>query len=420
MRLNSSRLILASSQTSQRRPASRPRNSGARTGLVALALLALSLCGAAPARPAAPKPPKPVPELARIRFWTAPDHTRLVFDLTANPGEPRFRMADSLTFEIYLPGARKAPAVTTEFVGDSLVSDIFTSVSDAGTAIRVGLKKPTTPLGFVLAPSDGQPDRVVVDVPAPANPEADQALAQRVQELKRSRRLIVAIDAGHGGDDPGAIGHRRLQEADITLAIAKRLKAELDQVPGVTAVLTRTGDYFIPLRKRMDIARRYQADLFVSIHCNASRDRDATGTEVYFLSMTGATDEAARSVAEKENAADLIGGVPPETGDELLSILFDLRQNDTVRQSSELAEELIDALNADSRLQTRGVKQAGFVVLKAPEIPSVLVETAFITNAREAAMLKDVQFQRRFAEMLSDGVQAFKAQRDKALGGILN
>lgn len=420
MRLNSSRLILASSQTSQRRPASRPRTPGVRTGLVVLAALALSLCGAAPARTPAPKPAKPVPELARIRFWTAPDHTRLVFDLTANPGEPRFRMADSLTFEIYLPGARKAPAVTTEFVGDSLVSDIFTSVSDSGTAIRVGLKKPTTPLGFVLAPSDGQPDRVVVDVPAPANPEADQALAQRVEELKKSRRLIVAIDAGHGGDDPGAIGHRRLQEADITLAIAKRLKAELDQVPGVTAVLTRTGDYFIPLRKRMEIARRYQADLFMSIHCNASRDREATGTEVYFLSMTGATDEAARSVAEKENAADLIGGVPPETGDELLSILFDLRQNDTVRQSSELAEELIDALNADSRLQTRGVKQAGFVVLKAPEIPSVLVETAFITNAREAAMLKDVQFQRRFAEMLSDGVQAFKAQRDKALGGISN
>ena len=391
-----------------------------RTGLIVLAALALSLCGAAPARTPAPKPAKPVPVLARIRFWTAPDHTRLVFDLTANPGEPRFRMADSLTFEIYLPGARKAPAVTTEFVGDSLVSDIFTSVSDSGTAIRVGLKKPTTPLGFVLAPSDGQPDRVVVDVPAPANPEADQALAQRVEELKKSRRLIVAVDAGHGGDDPGAIGHRRLQEADITLAIAKRLKAELDQVPGVTAVLTRTGDYFIPLRKRMEIARRYQADLFLSIHCNASRDREATGTEVYFLSMTGATDEAARSVAEKENAADLIGGVPPETGDELLSILFDLRQNDTVRQSSELAEELIDALNADSRLQTRGVKQAGFVVLKAPEIPSVLVETAFITNAREAAMLKDVQFQRRFAEMLSDGVQAFKAQRDKALGGISN
>lgn len=420
MRPNSLRSILASNKTLSRRPASRPCTPGARTGLLVLAAVALGLVGAAPAKGPAPKKAKPVPELARIRFWTAPDHTRLVFDLTASPGEPRFRMADSLTFEVYLPGTRKAPAITTEFVGDSLVSDIFTAVSDSGTAIRIGLKKPTTPLGFVLAPADGQPDRVVVDVPAPVNPEAEKALALRVEEMKRSRRLIVAIDAGHGGDDPGAIGHRRLQEADITLAIAKKLKAELDQMPGVNAVLTRTDDYFIPLRKRMEIARRYQADLFLSIHCNASRDRDATGTEVYFLSMTGATDEAARSVAEKENAADLIGGVPPETGDELLSILFDLRQNDTVRRSSELAEVLIDALDADSRLQTRGVKQAGFVVLKAPEIPSVLVEVAFITNPREAAMLKDIQFQRRFAEMLADGVQAFKSQRDKSLGGLTN
>jgi len=442
MRPNSSRLIQANRVRSNGRPAPRSLPRRARTGLLVFALSALvALSGVepligssgvaeaatAPAKRAAPKsapaksaPPKPVPELARIRFWTAPDHTRLVFDLTAPPGEPRFRMADSLTFEVYLPGARKTSAITTEFVGDSLVTDIFTAVSDSGTAIRIGLKKTTTPLGFVLGPGDGQPDRVVVDIPAPADPEADKALAQKVEELKKARNLIVAIDAGHGGDDPGAIGHRRLQEADITLAIAKKLKAELDQIPGISAVLTRTDDYFIPLRKRIELARKYQADLFVSVHCNASRDRDATGTEVYFLSLTGATDEASRSVAEAENAADLIGGVRPETGSDLLSILFDLRQNDTIRRSSEMAEQMIDALERDSRLQTRGVKQAGFVVLKAPEIPSILVETAFITNAREAAMLKDPQFQRKFAEMMADGIQAFKSQRDKSLGRMTN
>ena len=184
----------------------------------------------------------------------------------------------------------------------------------------------------------------------------------------------------------------------MTLAIAKKLKAQLDLMPGISAVLTRSGDYFIPLRQRIEIARRYQADLLISIHCNASRDHDATGTEIYFLSLTGATDEAARSVAEAENAADLIGGVPPQSGDDLLSILFDLRQNDTIRRSSELAEVLIDAVGADSRLVTRGVKQAGFVVLKAPEIPSVLIEAAFVTNPREAAILKDTQFQTKFAE----------------------
>jgi N-acetylmuramoyl-L-alanine amidase len=399
-------------------PASRPPKRGVRTGLVVW--IGLMLLGAAglPASGRAAEAAKP--ELARIRFWTAPDHTRLVFDMTASPGEPRFRMVDSLTYEVYIAGARKSAAITTEFVGDSLVADIFTAVSENGVAIRIGLKKPVTPLSFVLAPADGQPDRVVVDIPAPANPDAEKAIAERVAELKRSRNMIVAIDAGHGGDDSGAIGHRRLQEADIVLAIAKKLKAEIDQIPGMSAVLTRTGDYFIPLRKRIEIARKYQADVFVSIHCNASRNRSATGTEVYFLSLTGATDEASRAVAEAENAADLIGGVSPESGGDLLSILFDLRQNDTLRRSSELAEQMMDALEGDSRLEGRGVKQAGFVVLKAPEIPSVLVETAFITNPREAAMLRDVQFQRKMAELMGQALQRYKVNRDKALGANTN
>jgi N-acetylmuramoyl-L-alanine amidase len=388
-----------------------------RTGLLVF-LAAVPLVSAAPPARRPPAASAPAPELVRIRFWTAPEHTRIVFDLTGRPpAEPRFRLADSTTFEIYLPRMRKSPAVTTEFVGDSLVADIFPSVSDSGTAIRVRLKRTVTPLGFVLAAADGVPDRVVVDVPMPVNPDAERALEQRVSELKEAKKFIVAIDAGHGGEDPGAIGHRRLQESDVTLAIAKKLKNQLDQIPGVSALLTRSGDYFIPLRKRIDIARRYQADLFLSIHCNASRDRNATGTEVYFLSLTGATDEAARSVAEKENAADLVGGIPPETGDDLLSILFDLRQNDTIRRSSEIAEVLIDAVGADTRLIPRGVKQAGFVVLKAPEIPSVLVEAAFITNAREAAILKDAHFQTKFAESLSQGIQNYKAMRDRGAAG---
>ena len=400
------------------RPGSGPRRAGARAGLIVLGLVAAAvLAPSAPVRRAATpaRAPRPAPELARIRYWTAPDHTRLVFDLTGPPaGEPRYRFADSLTFEVYLPLTRKSPAVSTEFVGDSLVADIFPAVSDSGCAIRIRLQRPTTPLGFFLAAVDGNPDRLVIDVPAPVNPEAEQALTRRVTELKQSKKLIVAIDAGHGGEDPGAIGHRRLQEADITLAIAKKLKAQLDLMPGVSAVLTRAGDYFIPLRNRVDLARRYQADLLISIHCNASRDRDATGTEIYFLSLTGATDEASRSVAEKENAADLVGGVSPDTGDDLLSILFDLRQNDTIRRSSELAEVLIDAVGADSRLVTRGVKQAGFVVLKAPEIPSVLVETAFVTNPREAAILKDAQFQAKFAELLANGIETYKNQHLRA------
>jgi N-acetylmuramoyl-L-alanine amidase len=355
-----------------------------------------------------PRAPKPGPELVRIRFWTAPDHTRLVFDLSGPPpAEPRFRLSGPTTYEIFVPRAGKSLAVTSEFVGDSLVADIFPVVSDSGVVVRVGLKKSTTPLAFVLAAADGVPDRIVVDVPAPPNLQDSLKLEQQVSEIKKAKGLIVAIDPGHGGDDTGALGHRRLPEADVVLAIGKKLRAELEQIPGVSAVLTRSGDYFIPLRKRMEIARRYQADIMISIHCNASRNRDATGTEVYFLSLTGATDEASRSLAEAENAADLIGGVSPQAGEDLLGILFDLRQNDTVRRSSELAENLMDALRDEDRLTTRGVKQAGFVVLKAPDIPAVLVETAFITNPREAAMLKDSHFQNKVAERLAEGVQAY-------------
>ena len=347
-------------------------------------------------------------ELVRIRYWIAPDHTRLVFDLTGPPpGEPQFRLAGPSTFEVAIPRIRKSLAVTSEFVGDSLVADIFPAVSDSGVVIRIGLKQPTTPLAFSLAAADDLPDRIVIDVPAPLNPQAERQLEQRVSEMRKDKRLIVAIDPGHGGDDTGALGYRRLPEADVVLAIAKKLRAELDQIPGVSSFLTRTADYFIPLRKRIELARKYQADVMISIHCNASRNRDAAGTEVYFLSLTGATDEASRAFAEAENAADLVGGVPPEAENDLLGILFDLKQNDTIRRSSELAEDLVDALREEDRLSTRGVKQAGFVVLKAPEIPAVLVETAFVTNPREAAMLKDSQFQSKVAERLAEGVQVY-------------
>jgi N-acetylmuramoyl-L-alanine amidase len=374
-----------------------------------LALGAGLLGAAGPPARTPPRAPRPAPELVRIRFWTAPDHTRLVFDLSGPPPvEPRFRLSGPATYEILMPRMGKSLAVTSEFVGDSLVADIFPAVSDSGVVVRVGLKQPTTPLSFVLAAADGVPDRIVIDVPAPPNPQAEANLQQQVTEVRKSKRLIVAIDPGHGGDDTGALGYRHLPEADIVLAIAKKLKAELEDIPGVSAVLTRSGDYFIPLRKRIEIARKYQADIMISIHCNASRNRDATGTEVYFLSLNGATDEASVSLAAAENAADLIGGTPPQAGDDLLGILFDLRQSDTLRRSSELAENLLDALRDEDRLSTgRGVKQAGFVVLKAPDIPAVLVETAFITNPREAAMLKDSQFQSKMAERLADGVQEY-------------
>src|SRR6267142_2858196 len=209
MRLNSLRSsrprvsgkLTPSSRVRSARPVPRP-SQGARAGLALLLPILLLLPAparsATPARPAAAPPPLSSTELVRLRYWTAPEHTRLVFDLSgAAPSSTRFRLVDSLTFEIYMPGVRKSPAVTTEFVGDSLVADIFPSVSDLGTSVRVHLKRMVTPLGFVLAAADGVPDRVVVDIPMPVNPDADQALQQHVTELKSTKNFIVAIDAGH-------------------------------------------------------------------------------------------------------------------------------------------------------------------------------------------------------------------------------
>ena len=293
-------------------------------------------------------------------------------------------------------------------VRDSVVDSVRVAANDSVTRFEFSFADTTRFRVFILRPEDDKPFRIVVDVVRPGGGlEEDHRLAAIAATKKQGRVRVVAVDAGHGGDDSGARGPNGVLEKSVNLGVARALVSTLNGIPGIKAVLTRDGDYFIPLRERYRAAERMKADLFISIHCNASRNREATGTEVYFLSLTGATDEASRALADAENAADLIGGTPPEAGDDLRSILFDLRQNETVRKSSEVAEYIVDALGEENRLHTRGVRQAGFVVLKAPEIPSVLVETAFLTNPREAAMLKDNQFQTKLAEKLAEGVQKY-------------
>jgi N-acetylmuramoyl-L-alanine amidase len=217
---------------------------------------------------------------------------------------------------------------------------------------------------------------------------------------------VIVVDAGHGGQDPGAIGFR-LQEKDVCLSLARKLVRELNGRPGLKAWLSRDDDSFLQLRQRTRAAEKRNADLFISIHANASRDRDARGTEVYFLSLSGATDEASHELARLENAADLMGGVAPEAEDDLSSILFDMQQTDVLQRSSLLAAAVVDALRGDPDLLTRGVKQAGFMVLKSPRIPSILVETAFITNSAENRLLRGGSFHAAFARRLADGVAGY-------------
>ena len=228
---------------------------------------------------------------------------------------------------------------------------------------------------------------------------------------------LVVIDPGHGGDDTGAKGPYGTLEKNVTLAVAKDLAAQINQVSGVRAMLTRDSDFFIPLAQRYKIAEQAKADLFVSIHCNSSHRRGSgSGTEVYFLSLQGASDQADRDLADIENAADLVGGVPPQAEDDVVSVLYNVKRNAALEHSQLLAEQLLDHIAADRRVESRGIKQASFAVLKSVEFPSVLVETAFINNLREALLLRDPTFQRNLGRQLASGVVAYFTASGVKLG----
>ena len=223
-----------------------------------------------------------------------------------------------------------------------------------------------------------------------------------------SRLIIIAVDAGHGGEDPGARGRSGLSEKDVTLAIARKLKARIDQEPNMRAVLTRDGDYFVPLHMRVDKARRVRADLFVSIHADAYIRPHANGSSVFALSESGATSAAARWLAQRENDADLIGGVNLEGKDRYLAMtLADLSLTAQINDSLKLGRAVLDELGGINSLHKPHVEQAGFAVLKAPNIPSILVETAFISNPHEERKLKSAAYQDQMADAVFTGIKRY-------------
>ncbi len=247
---------------------------------------------------------------------------------------------------------------------------------------------------------------IVVAVDATAAP-ARKSRPMRVP--LSAKPIVVAVDAGHGGDDPGAQGRSGLQEKTVTLAIARRLAALIDAEPGMHAVLTRDGDYFVELRERTVKAREAQADLFVSIHANSAYEgRDMRGTAVYVLSDHGATTEQARWLANHENDADLVGGVDlHDKDDRLAAVLLDISQSATMDASFDLGSRLLDSLHQVNTLERPHVQQAGFMVLKSPDIPSVLVETDYISNPREERKLGDARWQGAYAEAIFDGIKSY-------------
>lgn len=356
--------------------------------------LGLLVGGAAGARAA---------EVEGLRVWSGPDTTRVVLELSSPADHRLFTLANPDRIVLDLShSALGRPLVLPEAKG--YVTRVRTGTRRGGELrIVFDLKQAVRPKSFLL-PSDGQSgNRLVIDL----LPGKSEAVVKRAAATApaRGRDLVVCIDPGHGGDDPGASGPHGIHEKDVVLAIARRLQAELARQPGIRPVLTRDGDYFVELDKRREIAHAARADLFVSIHADSYREPDARGATVYVLSEKGASDEVARRLAERENAADLIGGVSLADKDPILrQVLLDLSQNAALSASTTVGEHLIERLGSVTPMRKTEVQRARFLVLKQPDIPSILVETAYISNPRQEKALDDSTYQAQIARALYAGI----------------
>ena len=256
---------------------------------------------------------------------------------------------------------------------------------------------------FSLGPDGKYGHRYVLDV-VMGKLVNNNKIDNTPKKIKKTK-FVIAIDAGHGGKDPGAVGRGGTLEKDIVLSISKKLYKLLKKEKNIKPVLIRNKDYYIPLRQRIKKARKYKADLFISIHADAARNRKARGSSVYVLSQHGATSEAAKWLANKENSADLIGGVSIEDKDNVLAqVILDLSQSATIETSIKAASVLLSKIGKVSKLHLKNIEQAGFVVLKSPDIPSILVETAFLSNSKEEKKLRTKKFQNNIAKALRDGI----------------
>jgi N-acetylmuramoyl-L-alanine amidase len=348
-------------------------------------------------------------EIQAVRVWAGPDYTRVVFDVSKPLDYKLFGLADPDRIVIDFPAARMANGADA-VQPRGLLAGIRSGARDK-TDLRVvfDLKGKSRPKSFLLQPAENFGYRLVVDL----YPEQATAAARRVEDLVqgRDREVVVAIDAGHGGEDPGAIGAAGTYEKHVTLAIARELARQIDAEPGMRAVLIRTGDYFLPLRQRYMRAREARADLFLSIHADAFSNRAANGSSVYILSPRGATSEAARWLAESENRADLVGGVSlSDKDDTLAAVLLDLSQGATLEASNRAAERVLSSLSTVGKTHKRYVERANFMVLRSPDVPSLLIETAFISNPADERRLKDPAHQRRVAGAIVEGVREFFVQ----------
>lgn len=346
-------------------------------------------------------------EVENLRIWLAPDNTRLVFDLSGPVQHSLFTLDNPARVVIDIEAASLKADLTKLEISGSPISQLRSGARDGGLRMVLDLAQAAQPSSFTLPPNEQYGHRLVVDL-ATSEQQALKPAAEPISIPDTQRDIIIAIDAGHGGDDPGAIGPNRLYEKRVVLAIAKEVKRRIDAEPGFKAQLVRTGDYYVSLRGRTAKARSVNADLFVSIHADAAQNSKAQGASVWVLSNRGASSEMGRWLAQKENAADLIGGVGSvslEDKDEALaSVLLDMSMNYARTSSVDVAELVHNKIAKFAKMHKKHIEKAAFVVLKSPDIPSILVETGFISNPSEATKLRDSKYQERMAQAISEGL----------------
>jgi N-acetylmuramoyl-L-alanine amidase len=345
-------------------------------------------------------------DIRAVRLWSGPDGTRVVLDLSGSAQHSLLVLKNPDRVVVDVSGARLARGARAPPQAAGAVKQVRMAKRPSGELRLVfDLSHQIRAKSFLAEPNDQYGYRLVIDLGGAAAMETPVKVEHARPD---ARDLVIAIDAGHGGEDPGAIGKNGTREKDVVLAIARALARRVNEEPGMRAVLTRDGDYFVPLRDRMRRARARQADLFVSIHADSIRDRSVDGSSVYILSQRGATDEASRWLAERENASDLIGGVSlDDKGDVLASVLLDLSQSASLTASEAAAERVLRQLNQVGEVRKPQVQQARFMVLKSPDIPSMLVETAYISNPQEEQRLRGRTHQAKLAAAIHQGLRAY-------------
>ncbi len=346
-----------------------------------------------------------------VRLWRSPDKTRLVFDVSNTVTHSEFALTKPERLVIDIKDSQLNTSLSRVSLKNTPIKKIRSGIRNKDDLrVVLDLSQKVTVNSFLLKPNETYGHRLVVDIFDTNRPPPEP-----LPRKQGFRDIVVAIDAGHGGEDPGAVAHGGGYEKHITLAIAKYLEAMLKKEPGFKPVMIRNGDYYVDLRQRTRIARQNNADLFISIHADGFKNSQANGASVFALSRRGATSETARWLAQKENNTDQIGGENgislKDKDDQLAGVLLDLSMTSTISSSLNVGDKILNNMGRINHLHKQKVEQAGFVVLKSPDIPSILVETGFITNPKESKKLKTRSHQKAMARSIFNGLKTWFVQR---------